>query len=349
MKPTMALKPLVFALAAVMAMAAQAGGNDHGNNNGNDHGNNGGHGHQPPTPQGPTLEELLQIGAGAGAAVLDVQNNQGNTVLNLGTKNDAHVDNSANGSNGNVGMNNAGGDGNQQDNAAALATADESFIFGSAVSASSATQVNGGNAVANYSSTASASLNNVGNGGSGNIGVNNAAGNFNQQKNNLAIAVSGGRVAQAAAAANQSTTGLQVANNGTQTYKTDTLRGTFTAAGAFVAAGTAVTTPADDHGHGGNGGYGNDSRGQGGNNGGHGGNSGNSNSDFVAVGVFGLAGVTTQQVLTPDGWKNPVTNNANISNVGNNFSGNAGFNNAAGVGNQQSNSLSIAAGCKACM
>jgi hypothetical protein len=30
----------------------------------------------------------------------------------------------------------------------------------------------------------------------GNIGVNNAAGNFNQQKNNLAIAVSGGRVAK---------------------------------------------------------------------------------------------------------------------------------------------------------
>jgi hypothetical protein len=36
----MALKPLVFALAAVMAMAAQAGGNDHGNN--------GGHGHNHP-------------------------------------------------------------------------------------------------------------------------------------------------------------------------------------------------------------------------------------------------------------------------------------------------------------
>ena len=334
MKTQMALKPLVFALAAVMAMAAQAGGNDHGNN--------GGHGHQPPPPKGPTLEELLQIGAGAGAAVLDVQNSQGNVVGNQGTKNSAGIENSANGSNGNVGMNNTAGDGNQQDNAAALATADESFIFGSAVSASSATQVNANNAVANYSTTNTAGMSNVGNSGSGNIGVNNSAGNFNQQKNNLAIAVSGGRVAQAAAAANQSSTGLNVGNYGTQTYKKDTLTGTVAAVGVFGAVGEA-TIKDDDHGHGG-GGYGNNDKGHGGS-----GGSKDQKATFEAVGVFGLAGVTTQQVMTPDGWKNPVTNNAAISNVGNNFSGNAGFNNAAGVGNQQSNSLSIAAGCKACM
>jgi len=340
MKPTMALKPLVFALAAVMAIAAQAGGrDDHGNGHGNGHGNH--------EPKGPTLEQILQITAGAGAAVIDSQGSGGNNVLNLGTKNDAHIDNSANGSNGNLGMNNAGGDGNQQDNAAALATADESFIFGTAVAASSATQTNTANTVNNYSTTASASLNNVGNGGSGNIGVNNAAGDFNQQKNNLAIAVSGGRVAQSAAAANQTSSGLVVNNYGTQVMKKDTLVGTVNAAGVFVAAGQAKTQADDDHHGGGNnhGGYDN----RGGNNGGsHGGNNGSSTSDFVAVGVFGLAGVTTQQVLTPDGWKNPVTNNANVSNVGNSFSGNAGFNNAAGVGNQQSNSLSIAAGCKAC-
>ena len=332
MKPTMALKPLVFALAAVMAMAAQAGGNDHGNN--------GGHGHNPPPPKGPTLEELLQIGAGAGAAVLDVQNNGGNTVLNQGTQNNANISGSLNGANGNIGANNVAGDGNQQDNAAALATADESFIFGSAVSASSATQVNSNNAVSNYSATNNANMNNVGNSGSGNIGVNNAAGNFNQQKNNLAIAVSGGRVAQAAAAANQSTTGLQVGNNGTQTYKKDTLTGTVAAVGVFGAVGEA-TIKGDSHG---GGGYGNDDKGHGGN-----GGSKDQKATFEAVGAFGLAGVTTQQVLTPDGWKNPVTNNASMTNVGNNWSGNGGFNNAAGVGNQQSNSLSIAAGCKACM
>jgi hypothetical protein len=338
----MALKPLVFALAAVMAIAAQAGGrdDDHGNGHGNGHGNN--------QPKGPTLEQILQISAGAGATVMDQQSSSGNAVLNQGTKNGAAVDSSLNGSNGNMGANAAAGDGNQQDNAAALATADESFIFGTAVAASSATQLNGGNTVANYSNTNAASLNNAGNNGSGNIGVNVTAGNFNQQKNNLAIAVSGGRVAQAAAAANQSSTGLTVTNNATQVMKKETLVGTVNAVGAFVAAGQA-TTESDNHGGGNHGGgYGNNDRG--GNGGGnHGGNNGSSTSDFVAVGVFGLAGVTTQQQLTPDGWKNPVTNTATMTNSMNNFSGNGGANVSSGVGNQQSNSLSIAAGCRACL
>ncbi|HGM5553836.1 heme utilization protein [Pseudomonas putida] len=327
MKPTMALKPLVFALAAVMAMAAQAGGNDRGNGHGNGHDNHG--------PKGPTLEQLLQIGAGAGAAVLDEQNSDGNVVKNQGTLNNANASDSLNGSNGNMGANVAAGDGNQQDNAAALATADESFIFGTAVAASSATQVNNNNYVKNSSTFNNATLNNAGNNGSGNIGINVSSGNFNQQKNNLAIAVSGGRVATAAASANQSSTGLVVENKGVQAYKTDTLTGTYAAAGVFKAKGTA-TIEDDNHG-----GWGN--RG-----GGHGGND-DQKAKFEAVGTFGLAGVTTQQVLTKDGWKTPVVNNANMTNSMNNFSGNGGANVSAGVGNQQSNSLSIAAGCKACM
>jgi len=327
MKPTMALKPLVFALAAVMAMAAQAGGNDRGNGHGNGHDNHG--------PKGPTLEQLLQIGAGAGAAVLDEQNSDGNVVKNQGTLNNANASDSLNGSNGNMGANVAAGDGNQQDNAAALATADESFIFGTAVAASSATQVNNNNYVKNSSTFNNATLNNAGNNGSGNIGINVSSGNFNQQKNNLAIAVSGGRVATAAASANQSSTGLVVENKGVQTYKTDTLTGTYAAAGVFKAKGTA-TIEDDNHG-------GWDNRG-----GGHGGND-DQKAKFEAVGTFGLAGVTTQQVLTKDGWKAPVVNNANMTNSMNNFSGNGGANVSAGVGNQQSNSLSIAAGCKACM
>jgi len=327
MKPTMALKPLVFALAAVMAMAAQAGGNDRGNGHGNGHDNHG--------PKGPTLEQLLQIGAGAGAAVLDEQNSDGNVVKNQGTLNNANASDSLNGSNGNMGANVAAGDGNQQDNAAALATADESFIFGTAVAASSATQVNNNNYVKNSSTFNNATLNNAGNNGSGNIGINVSSGNFNQQKNNLAIAVSGGRVATAAASANQSSTGLVVENKGVQAYKTDTLTGTYAAAGVFKAKGTA-TIEDDNHG-------GWDNRG-----GGHGGND-DQKAKFEAVGTFGLAGVTTQQVLTKDGWKAPVVNNANMTNSMNNFSGNGGANVSAGVGNQQSNSLSIAAGCRACM
>jgi len=346
MKPTMAIKPLVFALAAVMAMAAHADRND--NNHGGGGGNHGGGNHEP---EGPSLEELLQIGAGAGAAVLDVQNSSGNVVTNQGTENNAKADASLNGSNGNIGANVAAGDGNQQDNAAALATADEAFIFGTAVSASSATQYNTNNYVKNSSTRNNATLNNVGNNGSGNIGVNVAAGNFNQQKNNLAIAVSGGRVAQAAASANQSSTGLNVENKGVAVMKKDTLTSTFAAAGVFGAVGEA-TTEGNGGGHGGgghNGGSYDNRGGNGGGNGGgnHGGN-GDTTSEFVAVGVFGLAGVATNQVLTKDGWKNPTINNASLTNAGNGFSGNGGFNSAAGVGNQQSNSLSIAAGCRAC-
>ncbi|MBC3385361.1 heme utilization protein [Pseudomonas sp. SWRI179] len=323
MKPTMALKPLVFALAAVMAMAAQADGN--GNGHGNGHGNHG--------PKGPTLEQLLSISAGAGATVLDVQNSDSNVVTNQATRNTAEATDSLNGSNGNMGANIAAGDGNQQDNAAALATADESFIFGSAVAASSATQVNNNNYVKNNSTQNNASLTNAGNSGSGNIGINVTAGNFNQQKNNLAIAVSGGRVAQAAAAADQSSTGLVVDNKGVKKNEVVTLTSSYEASGSFKAKGTG--TVEDDGGWGNKGGYG----------GGH----DDDKFKFSAVGTFELAGSNTQQVLTRDGWKNPVINNATMTNSMNGFSGNGGANVSAGVGNQQSNSLSIAAGCKACM
>jgi hypothetical protein len=274
MNPTTALKPLAFALAAVMAFAAQADpvqGNGQGGNQ---------------QPNGPSLDQILQITSGAGAAVLDSQESSDSGVVNRGTKNDAIIDNSLNNSNGNMGANVAAGNGNQQDNAAALATADEAFIFGSAVTVSSATQKSTGNSARNHSNTNNTTLNNAGNSGSGNIGINVTTGDFNQQKNNLAIAVSGGRVAVAAAAANQSTSGLNVTNN--------------------------------------------------------------ARTDFVPVGVLGLSGITTQQVMTLEGWKPPVTNNASITSSMNNFSGNGGANVSSGVGNQQSNSLSIAAGCKSC-
>lgn len=332
MKPTMALKPLVFALAAVMAMAAQADGNRNGHGNG--HGNHG--------PQGPTLDQMLSISAGAGAAVLDVQESDGNSVTNQATRNTAEATDSLNGSNGNMGANIAAGDGNQQDNAAALATADEDFIFGSALATSSATQINNNNYVKNNSTRNNASLTGAGNDGSGNIGINVTSGNFNQQKNNLAIAVSGGRIAEAAASADQSTTGLVVDNKGVRTYRTDELTSSYTASGTFTAEGTA--TPEDDD----NGGW-NNRGGNGGHNGG--GNGGNDDDEyqFTAVGTFELAGSNTEQVLTRDGWKNPVINNATMTNSMNGFSGNGGANVSAGVGNQQSNSLSIAAGCQACM
>lgn len=293
MKPTMALKPLVFALAAVMAVAVQA-------------------------EHRPTWEQQLLIDAAAAATVNDYQESSGNSVLNQGTENTADADDSLNGANGNMGANVAAGDGNQQDNAAALATADESFIFGRADATSTAYQHNTGNYVANFSTQNNATLSNSGNGGSGNIGINVTAGNFNQQKNNLAVAVSGGRVATASASADQYSGGLNVDNNGVQVYKTDTLTSTFEASGTYQGSGRGSL---NHHPVG---------------------------FTFTEQGTIDLAGVWTQQVLTPDGWKDPVVNNATMSGSMNGFSGNGGVNVSAGVGNQQSNSLSIAAGCNAC-
>ncbi|PZP54605.1 MAG: heme utilization protein, partial [Delftia acidovorans] len=56
---------------------------------------------------------------------------------------------------------------------------------------------------------------------------------------------------------------------------------------------------------------------------------------------FDLSNTVSFQVLTPTGWANPVTNTATLSGSVNGGSGNLGVNVAAGVGNQQSNSLAI--------
>ncbi|MGE7989929.1 heme utilization protein [Pseudomonas sp. NPDC089554] len=320
MKPKMALKPLVFALAAVMAVAAQAGGRDDDRGRG---GHNNGHNNYE------NLLVQLMVTAGSAATVLDTQANSGNRVLNQGTRNDAKMDNSANGSQGNLGANIAAGDGNQQDNVAAIATADESFIFGSAVAMSQATQSNVGNTVKNLSTSNNANLTGSANNSSGNIGINVTAGDFNQQKNNLAIAVSGGRVAAATGAANQAVTGLSVNNKADRTYSKETLTSTFVAAGHYQGNGWGYVedeSSRDRH--------------------------GKVDKDplkFHEEGTFGLAGVASYQVLTPTGWRNPVTNTANMTNSLNGVSGNVGANVSAGSGNQQTNSLSIAAGCKACM
>jgi hypothetical protein len=54
-----------------------------------------------------------------------------------------------------------------------------------------------------------------------------------------------------------------------------------------------------------------------------------------------LSNTYSYQVLTPTGWANPVTNTATLNGSVNGGSGNLGVNVAAGVGNQQSNSLAI--------
>nr|WP_319528236.1 heme utilization protein [Pseudomonas laurentiana] len=335
MKPQMALKPLVFALAAVMAVAAHANGrndDDHGGHHNGGH--HGGHDH------GQSVLLGLLINAGSKATVGDTQNNNWNTVTNQATENTATMDNSAGDSQGNLGVNVAAGDGNQQDNVAAIATADEKFIFGSAVAESKADQYNTNNTVKNYSTQNNAALTGSANGSSGNIGINVTAGDFNQQKNNMAIAVSGGRVATATANATQVTTGLKVTNEADRTYDTKTLNSYFYASGTYQGDGKGWVG-GDDH-HGG-GGHNNDDR----RGGGH--DDDKQPLKFHEQGTFELSGVASYQVLTPSGWINPVTNTASLTNSLNGVSGNVGANISAGSGNQQSNSLSIAAGCKACV
>ncbi|WP_435609620.1 heme utilization protein [Pseudomonas knackmussii] len=340
MKPTMALKPLVFAVAAVLAVAVHADNrNDnhgHGHGHGHDHDNH--HQHQPYDPY-----KDPRIPAGATATVIDTQDSYNNNVTNMGTKNNATVDNSLKGASGNVGANVAAGDMNQQANAAALATADEHFIFGSAEASTDVTQNNHNNNAWNFSNANKASLTDSANNASGNMGINMAAGNFNQQKNDMAAAVSGGRTADASSGASQTSTGNNVLNAAFLTYSKETLRSEFSAHGTYKGHGEGVVLDDPEKGHGGHGGPSMDSRG--------GDDHGKVDKDplyFSESGTVDLRGYATYQVLVPTGWKDPVTNNATISNSLNNASGNVGVNVAAGVGNQQSNSLSIAAGCKAC-
>jgi hypothetical protein len=185
MKVSMALKPLVFAMAAAMAIAAQA------NQSGGRH-----HNHDP----------LLDRNAGDATAYAGRDQYIGEAqATNQGTENTVNIENSLS-SSGNIGANVAAGDMNQQANNVAIATADEAFVFGSAEAESTIDQENdswtynmgGGNA---------ANMTGSGNDASGNIGVNAASGNFNQQQNALAIATARGWDADANATGNQSLSG----------------------------------------------------------------------------------------------------------------------------------------------
>ncbi|MGA9704175.1 heme utilization protein [Pseudomonas sp.] len=158
MKPTTALKPLAFALAALMAVAAQAGG---------------GGGYNPPTPA-PTS---------ASATSNDGQSNHGNVVLNDKTKNNASANESYNNISGIANGNVLSGDNNQGKNDVIVQSADADFVFATANSA----QSNYGNLVINSGTKNNASLNDSGNHASGIIQLNAAAGTSNQGSNSTVI------------------------------------------------------------------------------------------------------------------------------------------------------------------
>lgn len=145
----------------------------------------------------------LEFEGYSSASVSSMQLNGGNEVNNNVVDNHASVGgNALRGASGNIGVNVAAGDNNQQANDAALAASDADKVF----SMASATSLQGGafNSTTNVGVDNSASLGgNALRGASGNIGVNIASGNSNLQQNSLAASVSTSTSAEASAGGTQ--------------------------------------------------------------------------------------------------------------------------------------------------
>lgn len=287
----------------------------------------------------------INLGSDAEASITDSQDVQYNTVNNQMTVNDAKVRNdSITDVEGNVGVNVVAGDNNQQANAAALASADASFVFGSNAEASiDVTQNGNNNLLNNVSVPNTASLTNSLYETSGNVGVNIAAGNYNQQKNDMTAAVASGS-ASASAGISQTLSG-NTTNNAAQielgevaTQVTVALSGTYEGTSSqsndvYPEVWTGGDHPGGDQqvGH-------IDFDNEGAQPG---------RFEFAEQGDLTLSGsVTSINTVVTD--IVPVTNNATLSNALYSVSGNVGVNIAAGGGNQQANALSIAAACNVC-
>ncbi|NVZ23313.1 heme utilization protein [Pseudomonas costantinii] len=176
MKPTMALKPLAFALAALMAVAVQADPRHHH--------------HTAPT----TLA----------VSVADSQNNSGNVTLNDKTLNNASTTNSLNSNSGISGGNVLSGTGNAGKNDVAIGSADDAAQVFAAVGVS---QNNSGNLVTNSGNTNNASETNSSNSNSGVSQATVAAGTGNAGSNSVAIAAGDGKSGGASITAIQNVSG----------------------------------------------------------------------------------------------------------------------------------------------
>ncbi len=158
----------------------------------------------------------IPVNSSATAVVDDKQINHDNNVLNQHHHNNANVNGAAmSGARGNIGVNVAAGDNNMQDNAAAISAADARFVFGASDAEVFVNQDSIRNTVINSGNVNNASVNgNAFMGAAGNIGVNVAAGNSNLQKNNAAIAVSGGSLSTSTVSNLQQSGGNNTLNAG---------------------------------------------------------------------------------------------------------------------------------------
>lgn len=155
------------------------------------------------------------------AAALSVTDNKqiggGNVINNDKVDNTAKVDaGAAGGATGAVQANVVAGDMNLQDNATALSAADLATVTGSADAEAFVYQASVGNRASQISidNTASAS-GGAFNGASGVLNLNVTAGNFNMQKNNTAVSVSTGRMAESTVWVKQEVALAETQNTGT--------------------------------------------------------------------------------------------------------------------------------------
>lgn len=150
----------------------------------------------------------LQADSRADSALDARQSSYLNTGLNSAVTNTASIGEAAfAGARGNIGLNLASGDGNQQINSGALATINDlQFVFGASAADALSYQDAGANdtrnvGVRNTLSIGGSAFSSV----SGNVGLNAAAGTNNQQKNVMTLSVTGNGLAQSSASTLQKT------------------------------------------------------------------------------------------------------------------------------------------------
>lgn len=174
----------------------------------------------------PTITGDIDLDSAAIAVIDNRQSISNNVTGNSLVTNSASIaDDVGAGASGNLGFNVVAGDNNAQDNAASLSAADASFSFGMADAEVFVNQAGFGNTTMNSGVTNAAGLGgNAFGGASGNIGVNIASGNNNEQKNALAASVATSAMAQSSISSNQVSTGNTVSNAGFVQSYTDTVQ-----------------------------------------------------------------------------------------------------------------------------
>ena len=200
----------------------------------------------------PTVSGDIKVDSAAIAVIDNRQSVSGNTGINDKLSNTSSIgDNVGSSASGNIGMNVVAGDNNAQDNAASLSAADASFSFGMADAEVFVNQNGSGNATLNQGVTNAAGIGgDAFSGASGNIGVNIASGNNNEQKNALAASVATTDYAQSSISSNQVSSGNAVSNAGyvqryddtTEVSLSGTVRGYSLGVGAGGYAGSSSGT-----------------------------------------------------------------------------------------------------------